>query len=902
MDIDILCFYLGCVLVCSDSASNDRFISVDLNKRTYLQYLNSSVNRANAVKQIQMASEHFDFLGDLIWSKSKIMKEKAAIFRKGHSFCRDAGYVDMEEQYSIKTHIKLSKFRSLDVLPAVFRRCRELKAVKSVNPGGFHCFWTTGRVGACYQVSRCFCLCANVLPEHLLTDWLLFLLRSHILCELQRDDFLTLGKMITVLAKKGRGDFLDSWFALVDLNTWAGFNVGSSIVDETKKQVPDWIGGVLSVKHVKPELWDRVMDDTMDDMFSPVSSDVVSNANHKVVSFYNWILNPDNWVSSGASMVKGRVLTDDGDVVKSKGNKANVALKYTVEEIIDIINNRARRLELKPVLKIELGWKNRLIIKVDDFININASYSGRVCMALMKGNPHSSLFMNLNQQYNMWNQWRMLLSIKSVLAYPYDAPSFDQRITTAELRSYFKWKYRTLSKFVFDEGLKAELLNSVLLAEDQYFGQLCDVDGQDLKLDHGMVSGYFDTALGDSVISVSRNVSILRCVDAFLGHREMTKISPVGQGDDFNCMSSSVVRLCLHFQMVNKLGWGAHKEKNFIAIGVTEYLRKMLVVKENKVSGYLSRKMAGLLFRDPIKRGGAVGISKLREKVGALNVLITRGADRSIVSNYIYSVCHKVLMSPGKPFPPEHSLAIAFSPAACGGAGIWLDQDSCSSSSARWCKLRDLNDSAESLGAPMVSGVYRQNLDLVVNAVGKNFKIDNLKKQMIGQILVDGEVKPYLVVDYVQKVRAGVILKVGKMAEAPHKSDVIPKWLSELSFMRSICADAIKFCVFNDCLGKLEGIIEPISLKMLISLNGRWHRATFLDWLAGKLNLRSPLIVGFSPAEVSILNGFFALYFWVPLFSRHSVTTDQLVKQNLNVEYSLVDALYRGVLPLRYSD
>nr|DAZ87866.1 TPA_asm: hypothetical protein [Denlac tricladivirus] len=875
-------------------------LAVDMDRLKQVIVASVNCSKNPIFKQRNICEPFYPDVGDLVWDQKRVDAEYELIKTQGLAACRDCVGGMMDEDYAVATHKDLRRMRGLDDWSVLNKAIKVNKnnLYSGFGFGGNLCVMRTCKLGCAYQVMCCACMLFNVMPDLFIYDWLRIMLNCHLLCGLNKDDYIAIGKKMTVLAKKGRDMFTSGWFCLIDLNTWAGYNVGVKLEDEVERQVPEWVKGELVVQNCDRGLWKECQLRMMKQLFVPINEGKVDAANRKSVSFHSWVSNPDNWVTPGASGIKGSVLLERSRTyAKTKGNKCNVANTLTTEEIMERIFDEERRIELKPAVKVELGWKNRLIIRVDDFLNICSSFSGRYCMWLLKGSKYSTLFMDSHQMYNMWLDWSKLLKGDRVLSYPYDAPQFDQRVQTDEMRNYFLWKEWLVGKFKIDGA--SEMEETVRLSQRMYFRQVATVGGDEIKLEHGMVSGFFDTALGDTVVSVSRNFVLMKSIDALLRYDDGVKIEPVGQGDDFCTLSSNLVKVMMHFDFVNKCGWGAHVEKNLIAVRYTEFLRKFCDGK--RVSGYLSRKVGGLLFRDPIKRGDALGLAGMREKVGALNVLITRGASRDKVMPLIKKRMSAVLLRNRTYMPNDLAYAASTTPGSYDGGGIWIVGEF---NVNKWIAVEDMlkNEPHVNVDVPVVGGVYRQMIDKVEGLVGATISKTAFENQMVDQMLDQkGRMELLAYRQLVYKPMA-VVKTIDRMVRAPDRRDVIPSWVCDLEFMRSIAQDALIWCLTHQKPSYVDNFVDNQSAVLIKSLNVRWKRSMVLDWLNGKLRPRSPLLVGYSPIEVSIVSNLFISSFYNDLLNKRSVSVNELKACSANIEYSVVKSLMCNLLPMNYSD
>nr|DAZ87829.1 TPA_asm: hypothetical protein [Becan tricladivirus 1] len=901
-DYKQLCYLSGLCFLAGDNVK-DRTYFIDFNLINYLNKLRITTSGAGVIEQRSVLLNEFDFLADLFWDKSKVNSEYSKLKVLANNKCNNDISIDMAVEYEYKQHEGLERFGRWDNdnirnLCNKARDVREYCNVRKNNNSG--CFMNNGRVSCSRQVLRCLSFLYSVLKDDVKDKWLIKVIECHLVCGLGVKNYVEVAKQLTVVSKKGRELFFqDGWFALIDLNTWAGYNMAADLDSEVSSQVPNWIKDRLEVEKIEADLWKCLQSKAMDKYFTTGISDDVTLNNRRSGSFRDWVSNPDNWVTAGASNVKGKVYTKGNEWVKTKGNKGNVAYFLTVDEIVEKCL-KLKESELKPVVKVELGKKNRLIIKVDDYVNLIASYTGRMAMRMLKGNLNSSLFMNVNQQYNMWLGWYKNLRGSNSFSYPYDAPSFDQRIKTVELENYFDWKRRLLDKTITSEH-KQEFLDMCDLAKEQYFNQYCIVDGKKVRLEHGMVSGYFDTAIGDSVISVSRNKALIDSINAAMSRAYIPKDNSVGQGDDFCSVGDSLLLYCLHFKVVNECGWGAHKEKNYIATDNCEFLRKYCSVAEVLVRGYLSRKIPGLLYRDPIKRGGAIGIPWLRERVGQLNVLACRGADVSKVEALMLNEITMIRKSKKQMFNRYDSMSIALTPASFGGAGIHLNLPN-KDVKKPWCKVNKLTDDEDKKDTPVLSGVYLENYNTAVEMIESEFKHDLLDNQLVGQLVDETKHDDFLYVTYSKKVKVGGSYVTNKLMVAPRKIIGVAGWMSRPGLMKTVASDAIKSCISRKKWEFLKYLVDDVSITRVVSMSKRWKRATFYDWLDGKLGLKSPLVLGYSSSETAILNNYFANRFWIQIFDMKEVTEHALSFQNYSVECSVVRALRSNVLPIKYSD
>nr|DAZ87919.1 TPA_asm: RNA-dependent RNA polymerase [Phamor tricladivirus] len=821
------------------------------------------------------------------------------MFADGLSACKNCDFPNMDDMYNVKSHLKLSVFKAIDDDSLLNRDLRVYASLKAdeYGVGGAMCVCRRLRIGCAYQVRRCASLMYRCLKPDDRRAWLDVVLSTHLLCAVDLADYLLLTKRLTVLAKKGRDMFCPVWFGLVDLNTWSGYNVNTKLDDVIEEETIPWLVGDLEVKGCNADLWGICQRAMMKELFVPVEAAVVEKANQDNSSFSSWVGNPDNWVTKGASSMKGSIVNDVGETVKTKGNKANVALSLDVSGLMArVFACETEEIELHPAIKVELGNKNRVIIRCDDYLNIGSSYGAKQCMKLLRNNDSSSLFLGLVGNYNKWVDIDGLIRQDNVLAYPYDAPSFDQRVTTDELRAYFEWKRWLLSTFLIKHV--ADHVRLAQISEAGYFNQYMMVGNLKYRLGHGMMSGFSDTALGDTVISVSRNSVLLRCVDSLLLSSGAFSFKPIGQGDDFLTISNNIVRFALHFNFVNMCGWGAHIEKNLICVRYCEFLRKYCT-GEKYVRGYLSRKMGGLLFRDPLKRGGAFGISNVRERVGALNVLICRGGFPSAVRSMIEDRMKHVIKQDGSYLNRSESFALSRTPASLGGGGIWLDQ---TPFDGNWYQQYEIRDDDVEVVSVEPTGIFASNVVYGEQLIDEKFSTKSLRTQLNEQVVDKPVVHNKVGYRKIERVRCGSASIAQPVHRMPKFSALVPTWECEAQLMRSVAQDMVVKIVKDGNVKLLDNFLRAESANLIRMLDKRWRRSVLIEWVIGKVRPRSPIVIGFSSGEVSLIVQFVGSSYWNRLINKRNVNFEHIETLSLGIECSAVRALLSGVLPIRFCD
>jgi hypothetical protein len=429
----------------------------------------------------------------------------------------------------------------------------------------------------------------------------------HFFCGRRLDDYKDMCKRVDVWAKKGQ-KFVKGWYHLVSLINFSGYNTDSSFDDSRREEVRSWMLTDYNTMGDEPMLWRRAMGQAI------VDACPVRYGRVKPVTLQQFVANTDNWMRAGAGSEAFEL--DD----KSLGRtRAAFALNHSVEDICASVLDPAYVPKLSPSIKVELGQKKRIFASVDEVFNIGEAFISHWIEKALRQMPHplkrSTLFMDGDGNWKFWQEVTNTVKLGRSYVYPFDAKSFDQFVGRNELEA----AYDAIDHMLVEMGAPTEVRRVCYSNRQQMFRMQVGDMG---TLRHGLPSGLRWTALFGTLINLGRT-EVAKKLSQGLGVLGQTLT--YGQGDDVLLISMALKMLGVYHVLMDSIGVGANEAKNFLMRGAFEYLRKHH--SKNGPRGYLSRKIPGLLYRDPLASGGAHWSVRVKEKVRAIGVLEQRGGN-----------------------------------------------------------------------------------------------------------------------------------------------------------------------------------------------------------------------------------------------------------------------------------
>lgn len=403
-------------------------------------------------------------------------------------------------------------------------------------------------------------------------------------------------KEFTSVVKKFRDSvFGEEWFYLADLDTCFGYNTQSKLSD-VKEDIVSWA-----------EYKDLKRDVSEEQYISGIKQELRKLFKEKRIlndiKLDDFLENSNYWVVSGSSNgVKTMVYdTISDELVRSKGVKAAIYINSVKKNILNQVKKKTKAEDFSPSVKIEIGFKNRLILACGNIEYIQMTYISHHLEKLLKGNPHSTLFNdNVWKVTNYVSNFNELWGTKNIFM-PFDAAGFDKYVTLSEIMACFEVFEEQINKH-FKHSIAKEDLSICIsnLIESLKKGWNVKYENSSIKWEGGLPSGLRWTALLGTLINIARAKYIENKLMKELGVSAVLK-KVVGQGDDDDFVFNSWFLGFKQFEYYKKLDIKAHYGKNFLDDRYTEYLKKVVDIKTKSVFSYPTRKITSLFFISPEK-------------------------------------------------------------------------------------------------------------------------------------------------------------------------------------------------------------------------------------------------------------------------------------------------------------
>lgn len=747
----------------------------------------------------------------------------------------------------------------------------------------FNCI-NHGNVTDNYIILTSVYLCTNLIESSELESWFQYTSMFHLFCDVPCEDFLHRAKKLTTFAKSARERLMARWQLLCHIESFAGYILSVDLKSESKiNEATEWCTGVVNQ-----------LDEFSDFEIIAAQNELLKDLSFKksilddeVISFDDFISRPDLWVSDGSSsQVSSEVRHELKSVDKNwKKNKTAYALSKTPSEIKAQLFAKGSPIIIKIAGKVEKPKKGRIFAVGPEELLIPMSYMDFYLRKVYSNfTPFSPLVMT-TEEFHVW--WVDLLRNCNLAKakqrswkFPYDAPSFDQKVGSDEMRWFFLFVKRCLN-FLFNERLSHDL-NMVcdLVIDRMEDWYLSLPNGELIRWEHGMPSGIKFTAFGDTIINITRMVLIKNKINSFVSTSLKWQI--IGQGDDILIQSSWLSDLFIAYFVVLHLGFGAHKEKNWISNNSIEFLKKVVV--KGQRSGYLMRAIPSYFLRDPLRKPLVPGFSRFQERADVCFTMLERGAK----SSFVKSLLVKDLITSFGPNLRLQAVALIdamSTPRAVDGLGVaWYDLSGFTSI----VRVDTFNRKYE---VRRLSGLWSSMASRLSNATG--FDVSSvIRADVSNRVFVNTDVSEF-VLARVNWTHKPMFFPVEKSVSVESNSD-FQQWFPVVTLPKSV-AQAIVLNIISDRqlsgLEKLTRVLEitDIDARGITGLIfKKWTRKLFVMWISGEIGPTVPLVVGVSRSVVSLIAKRLFAMASVKLFSKHRVDYNYYTSILLSVELHTV--------------
>lgn len=798
--------------------------------------------------------------------------------RETSSLCAGSKHTSLDEAYLTKGNLDLSKLTQW-----VPYNVPEL-SFEIANHPGWHiskgnvksCVLRGGRIKSNPVVRRCFTALRNSYPGWL--DIFNAAYHNHMLCDIDFNTWMSLGRAVTAFAKKYNSRFYSGWKDFVNIENFAGYNLSPS-KENREEELRTWGEGELNynLPGGTADEYKRVMAAKMVERLSN-SRDPEKWTKEWDRNLKEFIASPYLWITSGAGDVQRfDVITFSGETIKVKKNRSATAYSQTVDELYHDIFDLSNIQPFRPADKVELGRKERIIIAAGTQMQVAMAYVMYKLSPAIDALQQSPIFMDQREQLQMW--WEIISLLGSgKYAFPYDAPSFDQAVGTNEIHAFMDAAAIIVSNYVIND--KEECLNVIDVIRYKLFHTPVVVDGTALfTWGHGLPSGIRWTALLGTLVNLARQDIANQIVSERLGWQ--VNVHVWGAGDDVLIISDNVAPLLAWYEWVREIGYGANPLKNFVSKSDAEFLRRVANMFE--VRGYVNRRIAGLCYRDPTKPPLQAGVERMQERIAGVSILAERGANVVKCKNLVY--LSLVSVNDNK-IPMASARALAHTPSTYGGGGV----GKLLASGAQGLGFKSMRgEKAE--GVP-IKGVFLTSFELTEMKLGHSVPKSAYQRQLLERL------SPGSARDTKERLSKVFIDEV----VVPLPTDpIIALWfrgkplswapadLGDPQLLREYCIKSLNENKLDEAL-KVTAQHRRGEAQRIFS---NWARPVAYDWIRGELDLATPVVLGEPGDIISRLSDYFRIKAMNSLLVRHRVEPRHVRRKSLWVERSVELSLAR---------
>lgn len=558
----------------------------------------------------------------------------------------------------------------------------------------------------------------------------------------------------------------------------------------------------------------------------------VRSANQKALTLDEFVSDPSNWTSDGSTQYKGKVQVQaDGKLVSLTTNKTTTGLLLDPEYVRKAILDPHVQ-TLRPIEKLESG-KVRAVVNADDTIYLKMAFVSNWLERALKGHPQTTLFMTSEQRMDMWQRLSAGTHLRTTKI-PLDQSHFDWQPNKRMLAACIAEIKRFVAEnATVDRSTLLRTIDSINYTLVETTGKIVVADDGllvSIPVEKGVMSGWRWTALIDTLC----NVGELRAASELCATWGLPNpvSSFVAQGDDDQVTSPSFSHATALACAYSAMNFEINPGKFFIDTTRDEFLR--LVPLRDRIIGYPSRAINNLLWRNPINPDPLPGELSIKAQLAQWTLLINRGCDMD--------KCLKLMlidMGNRNKIGRQDLIDYLLTPASYGGCGLVgtpllrsrnlsLSQskvDRVFSVVSKLPGLSRVQDSATRLGIPQ---------EVVESSV----------KQVLPLTKLRGSVSDYKVAEVVPGITKIVEPIDMHVPRAYVMSDAVPRFLH---------SHYTRLLVRNRQYDILLKYCDPDVLPYFRQFQSRMTKACFDQWLLGNLPLNAPVVVGYSPEQVSVL-------------------------------------------------
>ena len=656
------------------------------------------------------------------------------------------------------------------------------------------------------------------------------------------------------------------WKDMTDLHTLGGYAAAADN-DAFVEGIKEWVGpdkvhalpnrkGVMSEKH-----FIHLFEEGLDAFWDHAPG--VMQANAEAVGIDTFAEQFGYWANSGSSTTrervrytwreKGRVRTG-----KVKKNKENAAAILSAEHVRGVLRSNSIKQSLRAIPKKEHTGKVRPVIAGDDYMYLLQSFVSNTWLeTALKGHPWSTLWKSKRELITMWELMANRCDTRDGVKMPLDQSHFDWQPNKEMWKAWFRSLIAFLKRADTREGHEDRLKNVLKIRDEIIFGSysirvemggtatVVGVEGRPL------LSGWRWTSLVGTTFNIGMLLA-MRKQAAMLGCAPSQLQSFLGTGDDDAILTQTWGYGILLAGLYEAANFEVHPLKFFMDRERDEFLRQ--VAEPGQVSGYLSRIINSILWRNPISRDPPRGLLRAEEQATTWNTAAGRGARPVRVKHHMV----RDIGEANGGLSHDEVLRILHTPKALGGIGFWPVDPSLEFLALRKGRtftrgriimsnvaggreaLKQIRDSGLDVSDSEFEGWWKDRLELMDAPV---------------------EVEP-------GRVEEPTRLKVARLPR--YKWDGSRGWPLKARPSKQIgktfAMDALRTALAQrrPPIDWIESVwLDPAQRDFSVTIRKRGKMSIWRDWLTDNLPYSTPIIEGWSALKPSVIAEDLAGRYWM---------------------------------------
>jgi hypothetical protein len=350
-------------------------------------------------------------------------------------------------------------------------------------------------------------------------------------------------------------------------------------------------------------------------------------------SFIDFITD-GSWARSGASggMQVPTVLDYDDNVIPIRATKNLIGLRHTPDEIYRIVSTRSPQ-KARAMVKREAG-KARAVVVSDFPLYMKMAWISDSLEPALRRVKNNSLFLGGYKLAQLWEQMGEQVCDFGLWKVPIDQSHFDHNVSFLMIREVIL----AIDSLLLDPEQRI-MLDNIMYALTINPGSV-QVGDLAIPIQKGILSGWRWTALFDTWINYAEMFACSQIIENYRIFYPVPLDNLIVQGDDVRYSHPNpgvCVALC---EVLRVAGFEVNPGKTWLSTRRDEYLRN--VAEGNRVSGYLTRAILAILWRNPIKADPPGGHELLSDVIGRWTTLLNRGSDISTIRRLCFRELKRV--------------------------------------------------------------------------------------------------------------------------------------------------------------------------------------------------------------------------------------------------------------------